>query len=102
MSRLSFSASPRPTVGVEIELALVDQRTMALTSAAPRLIESLPLALRQWIKPELMRCYVELNTVVCESVAEADRDLRDKLVLLERACDALGLALYWSGTHPFS
>ncbi len=102
MSRLMFNASPRPTLGVEVELALVDHETMALTSAAPQLLERLPEAMRKWIKPELMRCYVEINTDVCATVADAEADLAGKLAVLEKSADEMGLRLYWSATHPFS
>ena len=102
MTRLRFKPSPRPTLGVEVELALVDARTMALSSAAPDLLAAMPDALRGSVKPELMRCYVEVNSAVCNTVADADADLRGKLAALQAAADAAGLALYWSATHPFS
>jgi len=35
-----FNSSPEPTLGVEIELQLVDRETRALTSAAAELIDS--------------------------------------------------------------
>src|SRR5438105_626212 len=102
MSRLTFAASPRHTLGVEIELALVDGETMALRSASPQVLERIPEHLKESIKPELMRCYVEINSAICETVADAEKDLRQKLGLLEPIADDLGLRLYWSGTHPFS
>ena len=102
MSGLNFTPSPNPTLGVEIELALVDEQTMALKSAAPQLFERLPEAQRQWVKPELMQCYVEINTGVCSNVAEAEADLRGKIIAVEKVAHDMGLRLYWSGTHPFS
>src|SRR5687768_3879907 len=71
-------------------------------SAAPRLLARLPEPLRDWIKPELMQCYVEINSGVCATVADAEADLAAKLTVLERAASDEGLRLYWSGTHPFS
>ena len=38
MSGMVFNTSREPTVGVEIELALVDTRTMRLCSASERLL----------------------------------------------------------------
>lgn len=99
---LKFNPSPKPTLGVEIELALVDANTMALSSSAPRLLERLPEQLRESVKPELMQCYVEINSGVCATVGEAERDLAEKLDVLDPAADDVGLRLYWSGTHPFS
>jgi hypothetical protein len=33
MSKIEFTHNERPTVGIELELGLVDEKTMALTSA---------------------------------------------------------------------
>jgi carboxylate-amine ligase len=49
-----------------------------------------------------MQCVLEINTDVCETIADAERDLRAKIAIVEAACDALGLRLYWGATHPFS
>ncbi len=102
MAKLHFTSNDRPTLGVEIELALVDAQTMALTSAAPAIIERTPPAISASVKPELMQCYLEINTGVCETVEEARRDLAGKLRTVEGIADELGVGLLWSGTHPFS
>ena len=48
-------------------------------------------------KPELMQCVLEINTDVCETIGDAERDLRGKIAIVEAACDALGLRLWWGG-----
>ena len=53
-------------------------------------------------KPELMQCVLEINTDVCETIGEADRDLTEKIQIVQSATDALGLRLWWGATHPFS
>ena len=53
-------------------------------------------------KPELMQCVLEINTDVCDTIGDAERDLRGKIAIVESACDALGLRLWWGATHPFS
>ncbi len=102
MSKLVFQSSEESTVGIEIELALVDAQTMALSSAINQIMERVPEEHQSQIKPELMQCYVELNTKVCHTIGEAERDLREKLLWLQGATDDLGLRLYWTSTHPFS
>jgi carboxylate-amine ligase len=102
MTRLCFNPSPAHTVGVEVELALVDEETMALRSANAPLLERLTDPVAGFVKPELMQCYVEVVSGICPTVAVADQDLRAKLLALEATADDLGLRLYWSGTHPFS
>ncbi len=100
--KVTFRSSPEPTVGVELELALVDARTMGLSSSIASITERLPEELHNNIKPELMQCYVEINSDVCRTIAQAEGDLRQKLVWLESTVDDLGLRLLWTGTHPFS
>ncbi|MBA3315289.1 MAG: YbdK family carboxylate-amine ligase [Planctomycetota bacterium] len=102
MTVFSFTRNERPTLGVEVELQLVDAKSGALTSAIEAVLAELPDGLSEQIKPELMQCYLEINTCVCKTVAEAGKDLKDKLDRLERITDALGLKLFWAGTHPFS
>lgn len=102
MSRLEFNSSPSHSLGVEVELGLVDEQTMALASANEAILANLPAGYEDSIKPELMQCYVEVNSKKCQNVAEADADMTDKLSKLESVADDLGLRLYWSATHPFS
>jgi carboxylate-amine ligase len=107
MAKIEFNRNERPTVGIEIELGLLDAQTLALTSAYGLLNARLTAEGHQddeqgHFKPELMQCVLEINTDVCESIPDAERDLRGKIGLVESACDALGLRLWWGGTHPFS
>jgi carboxylate-amine ligase len=102
VAKIRFQPNDRPTLGVELEFALVDARTMELTSACPSIIERLPGELHQSVKPELMQCYIEINSDVGETVEEVRRDLRSKIEAVEKVADDLGVALYWSGSHPFS
>lgn len=102
MTKMTFTTNDEPTVGVEIELALVDGESMALSSSIGRVLETLGEGAAESFKPELMQCCVEINTCVCRNIAEVETDLRAKLRLLEAATDKLGLRLFWGATHPFS
>lgn len=102
MENFVFNSNSEPTLGVELELALVDGETMALASAISQVLARVPERYADNIKQELMQSYVEINTGICHTVDEAERDLSEKLAALEEITDALGLRLYWSGTHPFS
>lgn len=102
MSKLEFNSNDHPTLGVEIELGLVDEKSMALTSAIEPLLAELPDGEPECFKPELMQCCVEVITGICADVADAERDLREKLTLVQQAADRLGLRLWWGATHPFS
>lgn len=102
MSKLIFNSNDRPTLGVELELALVNDQTMELTSAIENVLAELPADAGPSFKPELMQCVIEINTGICETVADAEQDLRGKLVSMEEIADRLGLRLWWGATHPFS
>ncbi len=107
MGKIDFHRNDRPTVGIELELGLVDAETLALCSAYGLLNARLTAEGHQngeceHFKPELMQCVLEINTDVCETVRDAERDLRRKIAIVESACDALGLRLWWGATHPFS
>jgi carboxylate-amine ligase len=49
-----------------------------------------------------MQCVLEINTDVCETIADAESDLSGKIAIVEKACDDLGIKLWWGATHPFS
>lgn len=105
MSKIDFHHNDAPTVGIELELGIVDGETMALTSAYDRLAGAVAKggdAEAVGLKPELMQCVLEINTGVCKTIDDAESDLRAKLAPVEAACDALGLGLWWGATHPFS
>ncbi len=102
MSEPRFRSNGWSTLGVEIELQLVDARSMALRSAIADVLSELPTELHDSIKPEFMQCYVEINTGVCRTVDEVAADLGPKIRAVERAADRHGLRLLWAATHPFS
>ena len=102
MGGIRFESSAEPTLGIEIELALVDLETGALSSSAQQILRALPPGDDAKVKPELMQCYLEINTGVAHTVAEAGADLRMRLATVEAIADDLGVGLYWTGTHPFS
>jgi len=102
MGKLEFHSNDRPTIGIELELGIVDAKTMSLTSAIQPLVELLPEERRIDFKPELMQCCIEVISGVCDTVADAETDLTEKVILLEQAADQLNLVLWWGATHPFS
>jgi carboxylate-amine ligase len=102
MTVMRFTPNTSPTIGVEIELQLIDSKELALCSCIDQLISALPEHLKESVKPELMQCYVEINTHICRTVREAGDDLRTKLADLESIIHPMGIRLLWAGTHPFS
>ena len=62
---IEFVGSPRPTVGVEIELQIIDPTTRRLTNAAPRILKRFPGT--NHVKPEV--CQLPTPRRSCESLA---------------------------------
>lgn len=101
MAKLHFNSNTAHTVGVELELGIVDANTQQLVSGCGDLLGRMPPELGEDVKHELMQCCIEVISGVCESVPDARADLAGKLRLVEQAADAEGLRLWWGATHPF-
>ncbi len=101
---IEFAGSPRPTLGVEWEFALVDRTTRDLSNTASELFEGVRRAVGEQpnLHQELLRNTVEVVTGVCETTAGAIADLTGTLAMVRPVADALGVDLYSAGTHPFA
>jgi glutamate---cysteine ligase / carboxylate-amine ligase len=103
---IEFCGSPSTTLGVEIELGLVDRESRALTIGANDVLDDLARCvgpeIGEKVKHELFQCTVEVITGVCDTVADARADLESSLAPLRDVVDRRGFALIGSGAHPFS
>jgi len=104
---IDFAASPRSTLGVEWEFALVDQASRDLVNGAAGLFERVEQRTgvpggSPRLHKELLRNTVEVVTGVCDTVADALADLRETLGVVRGAARELGVDLYSAGTHPFA
>jgi carboxylate-amine ligase len=97
-----FGERSLPTVGVELELQLVDASTLALRQGVDAIYAEIPAELSNWVRRELHACCVEITSDICMSVDEIRRDLKAKLLWVAGAAAQRGLLLAWGGTHPFS
>jgi glutamate---cysteine ligase / carboxylate-amine ligase len=97
---LAFSTSPTMSLGVEVELQLLDPVTMDLTPASPRVFER--VGSTSAIKPEIFCSMLEIATGVCEDVSQVRSDLDATLGQLRAACRELGVAEAGGGAHPFA
>lgn len=99
---IPFAASPRPTLGVEWELMLVDRQTRQLTSGAAEILADLAPDGQEHAtaKHELLLSTVEVITAVCDTVGEATADLAGTVAQLLPGADRRGLGLMCAGTHP--
>jgi carboxylate-amine ligase len=103
---IPFNASERSSLGVEVELEIVDRRTRQLAGAATSILDEVggghPAGEHPKAKHELFECTIEIITGICATVAEARDDLQSTLKEVTGPAERRGLALMCSGTHPFS
>jgi carboxylate-amine ligase len=97
---IPFFGSPKPTIGVELEIQVIDPDTRNLTSRSVQILERLDEDSR--IKQELTQSTVEIITDVCNTVADARADLTESLEKLYRIGDELGHTYAAAGTHPYA
>ncbi|CAN5607267.1 glutamate--cysteine ligase [soil metagenome] len=98
--KIPFNGSPRPTLGVELEVQLIDPETCNLTSGSVEILDQ--LGAHPKIKQELTQSTVEIVTGICNDVADTTADLRASFQELYEHVDARGIAISSAGTHPFA
>ncbi|MGF1663496.1 MAG: glutamate--cysteine ligase [Kineosporiaceae bacterium] len=103
---IDFRSSPRCSVGIEVELELVDVATRELRSGATEILTVLgrghPDGSHPKAKHELLESTIEIITGVCTDIPEARADLAATLAEVSGEAERRGLALMCSGSHPFS
>ncbi len=97
-----FQPSRPYTLGVELEIQLLDRDSLDLTPAAQEILRELPENLKNRIKPEFIRSMVELATGVCGDLREVERDLRQSYRFLEERAGQADCLLFAASLHPFA
>ena len=99
---LEFRSSPDPTLGVEVEMQIVEEDTGALACRIYDILDKIPRTLHHRIKPEFLQSTLEINTEVCRDLPSVRRDLEERIALARSAARGMGLDLLCAGTHPVS
>lgn len=97
---MQFMSSDPHTIGIELELQLLDPNTFNLVDGIMPLMKFYPDAI--YVKPEFIQNTVEVSTKVCTSCDELAVDLASVVRGVHDRCEQLGMALCGAGTHPFS
>lgn len=98
-----FQRSPKPTLGVEWEVGLIDPVTRDLVPKAVELIDLVKDKHPEvHLEKEFLQNTVELVTGICDTVPEAIAELSHDLAYIQEAADELGVRVWGSGSHPFS
>lgn len=103
--KIEFAANTEHTLGIELELHIVDRETRDLVSSANEILDELGAPFggeHPKAKHELFQSTVEIITGVCSTPGEAKADLATTLGEVREAASRRGLTLVSSGTHPFA
>ncbi len=99
---LPFNGSEGPTIGVEVEMQIVDRKTRHLASRIFDILERVPPSLHERIKPEFTQSTLEVNTRICHNPKEVEDNLRELFALTHKIAEEQGLGLLCASTHPSS
>ena len=95
---MNFASSPRPTLGVEWEFALVDAETRDLSNEATAVFAEIGENPR--VHKELLRNTVEIVTGICDCTAQAMEDLQSTLSAVLPIVRQRGMELFGAGSAP--
>lgn len=102
VDEMQFKTSRALSMGVELELQIVNRRDYNLSRGAPDLLYLLQsVTCPGEIKPEITEGMIELNSSVHDSYATLVAELRTIRDVLVRQADRLNLGIAGGGTHPF-
>jgi carboxylate-amine ligase len=100
-----MTTAPEPsfTIGVEEEYLLVDRESRDLVPDPPAgLMADCQKALGGQVSPEFLRCQIEVETSVCQTVAEARAEIARLRRTIAKCAAEYGLAPIAASTHPFA
>ena len=96
-------AEPPFTIGIEEEYLLVDRETRDVASDPPEaLFEACQARIKGLVAHEFLKAQIEVNTEVCDNVAQARDNLASLRKIVAEVAGEYGLAPIAAGTHPFS
>lgn len=98
----TFYQSAPYTIGVELEFQILDSDNLNLASRAPELINEIPEQFRKKIKPEFYQAMVEINTAICNDMAQVEQDLTETCGFLESLTAKLNCCFFSASLHPFA
>jgi len=100
MQILEFNGVKDHSVGVELELQVIDKNTRELISGTSTLLKSLEG--QNNYKHELFESVIEINSDPCKSIHDLKGNLKKYVSLLHEHAAKFGMKLTMAGTHPTS
>ena len=98
--KILFNGSPAPTIGVEVELQILDNETFELASGAQKILSEFKDCIH--VKEELLDSIIEINTGICNNIDEVISDLTEYIERASIVAERNGYNLASIATHPFS
>ena len=98
-----MTADPSFTIGIEEEYLLVDKESRDLVADPPaELMADCEKALGTAVRPEFLRCQIEIGSQVCNTLAEARAEVGNLRRTIAECAAKYGLAPIATSTHPFA
>ena len=102
MDILEFRPSQDLTLGIEIELQLLDPHTSDLTPKIDLLLEQInKFDYKGEIKQEVTHSMLEIASSIHNTTNALNKELRKLNRLLTREAKKIGIQISGGGTHPF-
>ena len=102
MNPLQFNPSDPFTIGVELELQLLDKETYDLAPFGPQILGKVQPQQRDCIKAEFIQSMVEISTPVCQDMIELSDTLASLCRQIEILSEEVGCMFYSASLHPFA
>jgi len=99
---IKFNSSPEPTIGVEIELQLVDKKNLNLKNISSKILAEVNKEFSNNIKCELIESMIEINTNICSNINEVENDIRKTLKHLDEILKNHETEINCTSLHPFA
>ena len=99
---IKFNSSPEPTIGVEIELQLVDKNNLNLNNISSKVLTDVNKEFSDNIKCELIESMIEINTNICSNIEEVEKDIRKTLNHLNEILINYETEINCTSLHPFA
>ena len=99
---IKFNSSPEPTIGVEIELQLVNKNNLNLNSISSKVLGDVNKEFSDNIKCELIESMIEINTNICSNVEEVEKDIKKTLTYLGDIIKDYQTEINCTSLHPFA
>lgn len=100
-NKIPFGKSDIFSLGVEVELQIINPDTRDLLPISPDILQEWSLQ-SPHLKPEIFQSMLEIDTPICKSAQEVELELLLTGRELQRICEKNGARLATNGTHPFA